>query len=126
MKLSYNKFEAETREKWGKTDTYKEYSEKTENYSEDKWKNINDGLNNIFKDFSVCKKNGEKPQSDIAQSLVKKLQSYITDNYYTCTTEILAGLGQMYVLDERFRENIDKNGDGTAEFIRAALKLYCK
>jgi hypothetical protein len=61
-----------------------------------------------------------------AQNLVKKLQSYITGNFYTCTNEILAGLGSMYVADERFKNNIDKaGGKGTAEFVCEAISFYC-
>jgi hypothetical protein len=57
---------------------------------------------------------------------VKKLQSHITENYYTCTIEILSGLGQMYVADERFKNNIDKHADGTAAFISEAIAIYSK
>jgi hypothetical protein len=67
---------------------------------------------------------GEKADSEAAQALVMKLQTYITNNYYTCTREILAGLGQMYVMDERFKENIDKNGEGTAQFASDAIRYY--
>jgi hypothetical protein len=67
---------------------------------------------------------GEKADSEAAQALVMKLQTYITNNYYTCTKEILAGLGQMYVMDERFKENIDKNGAGTAQFASDAIRYY--
>jgi len=70
-------------------------------------------------------KNGGEPVSDEAQDLVKALQTHITENYYNCTNEILAGLGQMYVADERFRNNIDKHADGTAQFISDAIKIYC-
>ena len=52
------------------------------------------------------------------------MQNFITANYYTCTDEILAGLGKMYVADERFRKNIDKYGDETAEFASEAIALY--
>ena len=76
-------------------------------------------------DFAVCMKNGETSDSDEAQSLVKKLQNHITENYYLCTNEILAGLGQMYVQDERFKNNIDKHADETATFICEAIALYC-
>ena len=55
-----------------------------------------------------------------------KLQVYITENYYTCTDEILAGLGKMYVADERFKKNIDKYGGGTAEFAAEAIAVYCR
>ena len=49
-----------------------------------------------------------------------------TENYYTCTDEILAGLGKMYVADERFKKNIDKYGEGTAEFTANAIAVYTK
>lgn len=61
-----------------------------------------------------------------AQALVAKLQAHITANYYTCTDEILAGLGQMYVADERFSKNIDKYGEGTAEFVSNAIVVFCQ
>ena len=59
-----------------------------------------------------------------AKALVAGLQAHITANYYTCTDEILAGLGQMYVADERFKKNIDKYGDGTAEFVSEGIRIY--
>ena len=121
----FENYKAEVQEKWGNTDAYKEYTDKTKNYSNKNWQNMTDGLNDILAEFSVCMKNGNEPDTDDAQSLVEKLQNHITDTCYTCTKEILAGLGQMYVYDERFKNNIDKNGDGTAEFISSAIAIYC-
>lgn len=66
------------------------------------------------------------PMSPEAQALVKKWQAYITANYYKCTTSILSCLGQMYVGDERFTQNIDKLGAGTAAFMAAAIETYCQ
>ena len=77
-------------------------------------------------EFAVCMKNGEPVDSAPAQNLVKLLQSHITENYYHCTNDILAGLGQMYVADERFKNNIDKHADGTAAFICQAIEVYCR
>ena len=68
--------------------------------------------------------NGEKPESAQAQELVRKLQSYITVNYYTCTNEILAGLGKMYVADERFKKNMNSHAKGTAEFVSESIFIY--
>ena len=116
----------EAKQRWGKTDAYKESEQKTAGYSADKWNGVNAGLNAVLTGFAIALKDGAAPESESAQSLVKKLQQYITDNFYTCTNEILAGLGQMYVLDERFKNNIDKAGEGTAEFISEAIKIYCK
>ena len=122
----FDKYKEEVKEKWGNTDAFKEYSEKTKNYSKDKQSSLTDEMNNLFGEFSACMKNSLKPDSENVQNLVKRLQNHISDNYYHCTSDILAGLGQMYVYDERFRENIDKNGDGTAEFVSAAITAYCK
>ncbi len=118
-------YEYEAKTRWGNTDAYKEHAEKTVNYTADKWQEVNDGLMSVLAKFAECKQNGDTADSVEAQALVKELQDYITDNYYTCTNEILAGLGQMYVADERFKTNIDKHGIGTAEFISEAIKVYC-
>lgn len=122
----FEKYKVEAQEKWGNTSAYKEHTEKTKNYSKQKWDTLAKDMDCIMADFAVCMKNGETSDSDEAQSLVKKLQNHITENYYLCTNEILAGLGQMYVADERFRYNIDKNADGTATFICEAIKVYCR
>ena len=122
-KKSYND---EIKERFGETDAYKEHIKKTEKYSEDKWQQVNEGLNNILTKFSECMKSGNKVDSDQAQKLVIELQNHITESYYTCTNEILAGLGQMYISDKRFKNNIDKNGNGSAEFISKAIEVYCK
>ena len=121
----FEKYKAEAKEKWGSTEAYKEHAEKTKNYSKDKWNNLADEMNDIMAEFALCMKNGNTPDSDEAHKLVKALQSHITDSYYLCTNDILAGLGQMYVLDERFKNNIDKHADGTAEFICKAIEAYC-
>ena len=121
----FEKHKAEAREKWGKTDAYKEHAERTKNYSKQKWNTLAEGMDCIMEAFSLCMKNGTAPDSAEAQNLVKTLQNHITENYYVCTNEILAGLGQMYVADERFRNNIDKHADGTATFICEAIAVYC-
>ena len=119
-------YEAEAKQRWGETDAYKEHTEKTANYSKDKWQNVNDGLDKVFAKFAECMNSGRAADSNDAQKLVKELQDYITDNYYTCTKEILAGLGQMYVADERLKNNIDKYAFGTTEFVSKAIEIYCE
>ena len=115
----------EVKERFGETNTYKEYSKKTANYTKDKWQDINDGLMSIFSKFAQCINSGHTSGSNEAQAIVKELQDYITENYYTCTKEILANLGQMYVNDERFKNTIEKCAPDTANFISNAIKIYC-
>ena len=121
-----NDYESEARSRWGATDAYREHEQKTKNYTKEKWVEANNGLMAIFAEFANCKQSGAEVDSNEAQALVAKLQAHITDNYYTCTDEILAGLGKMYVADERFKKNIDKYGEGTAEFAAEAIAVYCR
>ena len=122
----FEQYKAEAQKKWGKTEAYQEHAEKTRGYSKDKWNSLAAGMDAIMGQFAESMKHGDTPDSDTAQDLVKALQGHITENYYTCTKEILFGLGQMYVADDRFRQNIDKHADGTATFIRDAITIYCK
>jgi len=116
-------YETEARSRWGITDAYREHEQKTKNYTKEKWAEATDGLMAIFPEFAACKDSGVSADSAEAQALVVKLQEHITANYYTCTDEILAVLGKMYVADERFKKNIDKNGEGTAEFAAEAIEV---
>lgn len=119
-----NNYETEAREHWGNTDAYREHAQKTKNYTKEKWAEASDGIMSIFAEFATLKNSGASADSAEAQVLVAKLQAHITANYYTCTDEILAGLGKMYVADERFKKNIDKYGDGTAEFASEGIRIY--
>lgn len=121
-----NEYIDEVKENWGNTEAYKEEILKTKDYSKEKFDNLEIEMNNIFAEFASCMNDGNDVNEDIVQSLVKKLQNHITENYYNCTNDILAGLGQMYVMDERFKNNIDKYAEGTAEFVSKAIALYCK
>ena len=118
------KYHTEACERYGGTAAYREYEEKTKNHTKEKWAEVNDRLMAIFSEFAACKDSGASADSAEAQALVAKLQSHITENYYTCTDEILAGLGKMYIADERFKKNIDKYGEGTAEFTSEAIRLH--
>ena len=117
-------YEIEARDRYGGTAAYRKHEQKTKNYTKEKWAEANDGLMAIFAEFAACKDSGVSADSAEAQTLVAKLQAHITANYYTCTDEILAGLGKMYVADERFKKNIDKYGEGTAEFAAEGIRIY--
>ena len=117
-------YKAEARSRWGNTDAYREHEQKAKNYTKEKWAEANDGLMAIFAEFAACKDSGASADSVEAQVLVEKLQNHITVHYYTCTDEILTGLGKMYVADERFKKNIDKYGEGTAEFTADAIEKH--
>ena len=97
-----DKNKEEARSRWGNTDAYREHEQKTKNYTKEKWAEANDGLMAIFAEFAALKNNRFAANSPEVQSLGCKLQDFITKNYYTCTDEILAKFGNMYVADKRF------------------------
>ena len=119
-------YEVEAKRRWGETDQYKEYAQKTANHSADKKQETNAGLMDVFVKFAECKKSDFAPDSDEAKALVEELKAYLTQNYYACTDQMLGVLGQMYVGDARFKNNIDKNGEGTALFVFGAIENYVK
>ena len=123
------KYAQEAKEKWGNTNSYKEYTEKTASYTKSKWDMINSDMKDIILEFADCMKNGVNPSDSSVQAIVKKWQEFITENYYLCNNEILYGLSEMYTKDERFRINIDNYGNGTAEFYvshKGVLQLLIK
>ena len=122
----FEQYQAEAKEKWGSTAAYGQFTEKTKNYSGSNWQSAADGLNAVFAAFAQCMQSGYASDSAAAQEIVKQLQDFITANYYPCTNEILQGLGQMYVADERFARNIDKNGAGTAEYAGQAIAVFTR
>ena len=117
-------FEKEAKEKWGQTQAYKEYEEK--HHSRQTQDTLAAEMDSIMAKFAHCMKSGETPDSTQAQRLVKCLQDHITQNCYRCTIDILAGLGKMYVADQRFQKNIDKHAPGTAAYICEAIAAYCR
>ena len=109
----------EAKERWGDTAAWREFEKRSVSADE-----AADGLMKLFAKLGELKE--LPPESDKVQAAVKEIGQYITQHYYKCTNEIFAGLGEMYVADERFKENIDKAGGvGTAEFARAAIRIYC-
>ncbi|MGM9590935.1 MAG: MerR family transcriptional regulator [Faecousia sp.] len=120
-----DEYAAQAKEKWGKTQAYKEFEQKTAGQTPAQIKDVGEALMDIFAQFGAIRHTS--PASEEAQALVEKLQSFITQHYYTCTKQILRGLGQMYIAGDSMTENIDKaGGEGTAEFSHQAIEIYCK
>ncbi len=123
-KSEIEKYEAEVKAKWGNTKAYQEYKQKEIARNEDNYSKLTEQLMTIFSELGQLKH--LTPNADEVQKKISALQTFITDHYYTCTDEILNGLGEMYVCDERFKSNIDKaGGDGTADFVKQAIAVYC-
>ena len=109
---------------WGNTPEYHEFTEKNKTRHVQENNIIHAEMMTIFTEFGTML--DSDPASEKVQLQVKKLQDFITDNFYTCSCETLYGLGKMYSGGGDFTTNIDKaGGNGTAEFVSQAIKIYC-
>ena len=113
----------EVRQRWGETDAYRQSEEKNASRTIAQNVQAERDAGDIFTAFAAAM--DLDPAGETAQELVRRWQEHITKYYYDCTKEILACLGEMYVADSRFTENIDRYGDGTAAFMRDAIRAYC-
>ena len=118
-----DRYAEEAKAKWGKTDAWKEYEQKSRGKTSAEMKNTGDMLMDIFREMG--KNLSCPPEGEEAQALVGKLRAFITEHYYNCTPQILMGLGQMYATGGEMTDNIDAaGGKGTAEFARRAIEAY--
>lgn len=113
----------EAEERWGGTDAWAESTRRTQKYGKEDWARISAEQKAIYRDFAAAREKG--PDSPQAQQAVADWQTHITKYFYPCSGEILAGLGKMYTADERFTKNIDRFGDGLADFMSRSIQIYC-
>jgi len=110
---------------WGDTEAYKEYEEKSSKQTDTEKRKAAEDLMNIFFEFGDLK--NLDPSDQKVQDKVKELQDFISEKYYKCTNQILAGLGKLYNAGGEMTENIDvAGGKGTAEFVSKAIELFVK
>ena len=122
-----DEYAAQAKASWGKTEAYKEFEEKEKNRTKEQSNQIAEGMMALFTEFGLLLKEGKTADSKEVQAQVQKLQDYITEHFYTCTKQILSGLGKMYNGGGSMTENIDRyGGEGTADFAAEAIKIYCK
>ncbi|MCY1150959.1 MAG: MerR family transcriptional regulator [Sphaerochaetaceae bacterium] len=117
-------YEAEVIQRWGNTKAYKQSKEKTSTYTKEHWKIIQKENKEIFDSFARIKE--KSPASKEAQELVIKWKEFINKYYYDCDNTMLESLAHLYISDERFKKNIDKHGENTAQFICDSILHFVK
>ena len=120
-----DEYAREAKASWGQTPEWKEYEQKSKGRTKEQTAAISEGMMDIFRAFGAIR--DTDPASEPARALVKRLQSYITEHFYTCSDQILLGLAKMYGGGGSMTENIDTvGGPGTGEFAQAAVEAHCK
>ena len=119
-----DEYAAQAKATWGQTEAFKEFEAKNRSKSKNQQHQEGVLMMKLFEEFGQML--DSTPESEEVQAQVKKLQDYITEHFYTCTKEILSGLGKMYAGGGSMTENIDKAGGlGTAAFVNEAIQIYC-
>ncbi len=124
IEAAQNEYGKEAEERWGSTEAYKESARRTKEYSKEDWARISAESERIHRELAANMKKG--PAAPEVQQLIADWQAHISNHFYECSKEILAGLGKMYVADERFTKNIDQYAPGLAQFMSDAIEVYCK
>jgi DNA-binding transcriptional MerR regulator len=114
----------EAKERWGETDAYRESARKTAKYTKDDWDRIGAESADIYSKTADLMGSGLAPEHPDVQAQVQRWRDYITKNFYNCPPEMVRGLGEIYVADERFTKNIDKVRPGLAAFLSKAMAYY--
>ena len=116
------RYDAEAQERWGETDAYRQSKRKTAAYSKDDWVRIKaEGLD-LEARFAAALRDGVPPDAEPAMDLAEEHRQSITRNYYDCSPEIHAGLGRMYVQDERFTAHYEEIAAGLAQYVSTAVQ----
>ncbi len=118
-------YAVEAKEKWGKSAQWQAYEQREASMTEEKYAARDEGMREIFRAFAALGSDAD-PAGAEAQALVARWHTFIEDNFYPCPRRVLAGLGQLYTGDERFRESLDEYGAGTARLMSDAIAEYCK
>lgn len=116
------KYEAEVKQRWGDTDAYKESSRRTRKYGEKEWAVIKAESNAIFADAGAAMKAGKKSDSAEGKALAERHRQHVDRWFYPLSREMHVNLADMWEADERFKANIDKNGDGLTVWLAAAVR----
>ena len=118
-------YAAQAKASWGQTPEYRAFDEKNRNRTPEEQQEIFSRMMNLFVEFGAIQ--SREPGSEEAQALVRRLQNFITEHFYPCSDQILASLGEMYGCGGEFTRNINAAaGEGTAEFVSAAIRIYCQ
>lgn len=112
---------------WGNTPQWEEYKQKAAGRTKGEEMAMGEQMLALFVPFGRMAAEGADPACDEAQEQVGAIQAFISQNFYTCTNEILSQLGRAYGAGGDFTRNINAAaGPGAAEFAAQAVEMYCR
>lgn len=116
------KYGKEIREKYGDEQVNKS-NQKLMNMTEEQYKEFEKLSQEVLDTLEAAFATGD-PAGELAQKTADLHRRWLSFTWSSYSKEAHAGVAQMYVEDERFKEFYDKKQPGSAEFLRDAILIY--
>ncbi len=116
------RYDAEVEERWGETEAYAQSKRRTAAYSKDDWVRIKAEGEDVEARFAAALAAGVAPDSEQAMDIAEEHRQQISRYFYDCPPGMHAGLGRMYVEDERFTAHYEKLAPGLARYVSTAVQ----
>jgi MerR family transcriptional regulator, thiopeptide resistance regulator len=115
-------YQAEAEERWGDTEAWAQSQRRTSAYTKDDWVRIKAEGEDVERRLAAAMADGVPADSAAAMDLAEEHRQQISRNFYDCSPEMHAGLGRMYVEDERFTAHYEQIAPGLAQYVSAAVQ----
>lgn len=125
MQEEQKKYEDEVKERWGNSDAYRISRERTAKYTKEDWEKINQVQMDNMKELCELYQAGVAYDDPRVLQVVENAMNFISRYFYPCNLEIMSGLGNMYICDERFTAFYEKFAPGLAVYYNNAIQHYC-
>ena len=119
-------YEDEVKERWGKTDAYRESARRTSQYTKADWEQYNAESHAIMTDAAQLFRSGSPAEGDEAMAVAERHRLSIDRWFYPCGPEMHAALADMYEADARFGESIDKYAPGLTAWWSSAIRANAR
>jgi MerR family transcriptional regulator, thiopeptide resistance regulator len=117
-----SRYDDEARRQWGTSDAFVESEKRTRRYTPDDWKTLAAEQAAIYADAYAALKAGKSHADRAVMDIAERHRMSIDRWFYPCSHSMHCGLASMYEGDDRFRQSIDKHGEGLTPFLAEAIR----
>jgi DNA-binding transcriptional MerR regulator len=117
-----DEYQAEAEERWGDTEAWAQSQRRTSAYTKEDWVRIKQEADDVERRFAEAMRSGAPAGSEQAMAVAEEHRQHISRWFYDCPAEMHAGLGRMYVEDERFAAHYEQVAPGLAQYVSTAVQ----
>ncbi|MGR7024827.1 MerR family transcriptional regulator [Geodermatophilus sp. URMC 62] len=115
-------YEQEAEERWGDTEAWSQSQARTRSYTKEDWVRVQAEGEQVEARMAEALRAGVAPDSPQAMDLAEEARQQISRNFYDCSPQMHAGIGRMYVEDERFTAHYERRAPGLAQWVSTAVQ----